>query len=293
MLVLLSQLGPLNGPSTVKRVCSATSGKDAAWNQLTTFVEISVNCAGCGHAAFGRRSEPAAYLLHFLFGQVTSAPAHQYSVLVIHGYSPFIFGSVARAQNASKEVFTAEGLYIGAAFAVESISIRAGVSRSWGGAKGCGTYSSTDVLDFLLAQGTSASAEQYSIQVIHLLSPFVILGLSMAHAFAKELRLRRAQPKCLTAELANVLISIRRRRAGAEGESSKSSIDDFRFCRRQFARSPANQHPVLVIHIFVLSSFGSVGAGPKLCKEKSSGGPHARRKSRSRRRVAMKINTRR
>jgi len=88
----------------------------------------------------------------------------------------------------------------------------------------------------------------------------------------KSFRLRRAQPKCLTAELANVLISIRRRRAGAEGESSKSSIDDFRFCRRQFARSPANQHPVLVIHIFVLSSFGSVGAGPKLCKEKSSGG---------------------
>jgi hypothetical protein len=187
MLVLLSQLGPLNGPKPVKRVCLATSGKDAAWNQLTTFVEISVNCAGCGHAAFGRRSEPAAYLFDFLFGQVTSAPAHQYSVLVIHGYSPFIFGSVARAQNASKEVFTAEGLYIGAAFAVESISIRAGVSRSWGGAKGCGTYSSTDVLDFLLAQGTSASAKQYSIQVIHLLSPFVILGLSMAHVFAKEL----------------------------------------------------------------------------------------------------------
>jgi len=76
MLVLLSQLGPLNGPKPVKRVRLATSGKDAAWDRLTAFVEISVNCAGCGHAAFGRRSEPAAYLFDFLFGQVTSAPAH-------------------------------------------------------------------------------------------------------------------------------------------------------------------------------------------------------------------------
>lgn len=165
-----------------------------------------------------------------------------------------------------------EWLYIGPALAVKSISVQAAVFRSRGGAKGCGTYSSTYVLDFLLAQGTSASAKQYSIQVIHVLSPFVILGPSMAHALQESFRLRWAQPKCLTAELANVLISIRRRRAGAEGESSESSIDDFRFCRRQFARTPANQHSVLVIHIFVLSSFGSVGAGPKLCKEKSSGG---------------------
>jgi hypothetical protein len=58
-------------------------------------------------------------------------------------------------------------LYIGAAFAEESISVRAGISRSRGGAKGCGTYSSTDVLDFLLTQGTSASAKQYPVQVIH------------------------------------------------------------------------------------------------------------------------------
>jgi len=84
MLVLLSQLGPLNGPKPVKRVCLATSGKDAAWDWLTAFVEISVNFSGCGHAAFGRRPEPTAYLFDFLFGQVTSAPAHQYSVLVIH-----------------------------------------------------------------------------------------------------------------------------------------------------------------------------------------------------------------
>jgi len=42
----------------------------------TAFVEISVNFAGRGHAAFGRRPETAAYLFHFLFRQVASASAH-------------------------------------------------------------------------------------------------------------------------------------------------------------------------------------------------------------------------
>jgi len=54
----------------------------------------------------------------------------------------------------------------------------------------------------------------------------------------------------LTAELTNVLVSIRRRRVGAEGEGSKSSIDDFRFCGCQFTRTLANQYSVLVIHVF-------------------------------------------
>jgi hypothetical protein len=47
-------------------------------------VEISIDGAGCGHATFGRRPEPAAYLLDFLLSHVTSAPANQYSVLIIH-----------------------------------------------------------------------------------------------------------------------------------------------------------------------------------------------------------------
>jgi hypothetical protein len=75
-----------------------------------------------------------------------------------------------------KEVFTREWLYIGAALAVESISVCAGASRSRGGAKSCGTYSSTDVLDFLLTQGTSASAKQYSVQVIHIFVSFRHFG---------------------------------------------------------------------------------------------------------------------
>jgi hypothetical protein len=95
----------------------------------------------------------------------------------------------------------------------------------------------------------------------------VILGPIYGAGFAIELSatLTRSRTR-LTAELANVLISIRRRRAGAEGEGSKPSIDDFRFRGCQFASTAANQHSVLVIHVFLLSSFGPFGVGPKLLK---------------------------
>src|SRR5215831_9920330 len=59
-------------------------------------------------------------------------------------------------------------LYIGAALAEESISVQVGIRPSRCGAEGCCTYSSTDVLDFLLTQGTSAPAKQYSVLVIHI-----------------------------------------------------------------------------------------------------------------------------
>jgi hypothetical protein len=49
-------------------------------------------------------------------------------------------------------------LYISPAFAVESISVQVAIRLSRCGAKGCGTYSSTDLLDFLLIQVTSAPA---------------------------------------------------------------------------------------------------------------------------------------
>jgi hypothetical protein len=52
------------------------AGKDAAWNRSTAFVEISVEGAGCSQGAFGRRPEPAAYLLDFLPRQLTSALAN-------------------------------------------------------------------------------------------------------------------------------------------------------------------------------------------------------------------------
>jgi hypothetical protein len=73
------------------------------------------------------------------------------------------------------------------------------------------------VLDFLLTQGTSTSAKQYSVLVIHVFSPFVIGLVAQAHAPRKSVcsvALRRSR-KRLTAELTHMLISIRRRRAGA------------------------------------------------------------------------------
>jgi hypothetical protein len=161
-------------------------------------VEISIDFAGRSHTAFGRRLEAAAYLLDFLASQITSASANQYSVLIIHALSPFIIGSGERAQARQKEVFTRDWLYIGAALAEESISVRAGIRLSRCGAKGCGTYSSTDVLDFLLSQGTSASAKQYSVLVIHILSPFVVGSVARAQALQESLL-----PRSGTAERVN------------------------------------------------------------------------------------------
>jgi hypothetical protein len=99
--VSFRSLGPLSGPNLFKRVGGA--GKDAAWSRLTAFVEISIDGAGCCHAAFCRRPEPAAYLLDFLLSHVTGAPANQYSVLVIHVFSPFVIGSVERARVRQKK----------------------------------------------------------------------------------------------------------------------------------------------------------------------------------------------
>jgi hypothetical protein len=42
------------------------------------------------------------------------------------------------------------------------------------------------VLDFLLTQGTSASAKQYSVQIIHTFISFRDFGPINGHSFAKE-----------------------------------------------------------------------------------------------------------
>jgi len=77
MFFLLSSLGPLSRPKALQESCSAAPDKDAALESgSTALVEISINGAGRSHAAFGRRPEAAAYLLDFLFRQVTSAPAN-------------------------------------------------------------------------------------------------------------------------------------------------------------------------------------------------------------------------
>jgi len=66
------------------------AGKTPPGINSTAFVEISVDSAGCSHAAFGRGPEPTAYLLDFLLIQFTSTLANQYSALVIHTFSPFV-----------------------------------------------------------------------------------------------------------------------------------------------------------------------------------------------------------
>jgi hypothetical protein len=73
--------------------------------------------------------------------------------------------------------------------------------------------------------------------------------------------------KCLTAHLADVLISIRRRRVGAARKGNKASVDHLGFCGCQLAGTPANQYSVLVIHFFLLSSFLGRLNGPYLTKK--------------------------
>ena len=119
-----------------------------------------------------------------------------------------------------------------------------------------GTKSSTHALHFLSTQVTSAPANQYSVQVIHVLSPFVVGPVEPAQSSARESLFSgafRRSRKRLTAHLADVLISIRRRRIGAARKSNKASVDHLGFRGRQLASAPANQYSVLVFHVFLLS----------------------------------------
>jgi hypothetical protein len=136
--------------------------------------------------AEGESSKSSIDDFGFCGRQFASTPANQYPVLVVHIFSFHQLGPLS-GPNSLKEVFATKRLYICAALAVKSISVRAGVIRSRGGAKGCCTYSSTDVLNFLLTQGTSASTKQYSVQVIHTFISFRGFGLIDGTSFAKEL----------------------------------------------------------------------------------------------------------
>jgi hypothetical protein len=130
---------------------------------------FAIEYAYCNQGACGQRPETAAYLLDFLLIQITSTLANQYSVLVIHAFSPFVVGSVERKSSRRKR------LLIGAAaLAVEGISVgSAGCSH---GACGQRPEPTGYHLDFLLIQITSAPASQHSVLIIHnfllsLLSP--------------------------------------------------------------------------------------------------------------------------
>jgi hypothetical protein len=58
-------------------------------------------------------------------------------------------------------------LAMGPALADLGVSVLIGASRTGNGAQGCSSYSSTDALDFLCTQRTSALANQNSFMVIH------------------------------------------------------------------------------------------------------------------------------
>jgi hypothetical protein len=80
-------IGSVERAQSLQESVFGGAGNEAAWNRSTAFVEISVDGAGRSQGAFGRRPEPAAYLLDFLLSQVTSAAANQHPVLVIHAFS--------------------------------------------------------------------------------------------------------------------------------------------------------------------------------------------------------------
>jgi hypothetical protein len=64
---------------------------------------FAVEYAYGNQGACGQRSKTAAYLFNFLLVQITSTLANQYSVLVIHVFSPFIIlGPFKRAQTRQK-----------------------------------------------------------------------------------------------------------------------------------------------------------------------------------------------
>jgi len=118
---------------------------------------ISIKSAGCSQGACGQRRDSTGYHGDFMLIQITSTLANQYSVLVIHAFSPFVIVPVERAQALQEKSSRQKRLLIGtAALAVESISVEgAGWSHA---AFGRGPQSAGYLHDFVLVQVTRAPA---------------------------------------------------------------------------------------------------------------------------------------
>jgi hypothetical protein len=146
--------------------------------------------------------------------------------VVIHVFSPFIILGPLSEPKLLKNLHDRTAIDRGCRTRVECIAVRTSLSRSRSGTKGCRAYSSGHVLDFLLTQGTGASAKQYSVRITHIFS--LVIGPAARAQALQEIcsaAFKRNRMR-LTADLAYVLISIRRGSGGAEGESDEPSIDE-------------------------------------------------------------------
>src|SRR5262249_52377476 len=100
-----------------------------------------------------------------------------------------------------------------------------------------------------------------------------------AGEFTKKSEIRRTsrarRTRVLTADFAHAVISIRAGTVGADGKRNKPSVDEIGFCGCQLARTPANQHSVLVIHLFLLSRCRFLH-GPKSLQDEKCGSAYRR-----------------
>jgi hypothetical protein len=87
------------------------------------------------------------------------------------------------------------------------------------------------------------------------------------------MRLCRREKIYLAAELTGTCIPVRAGSIGAEREGSKAAIDEVGFGRRQLTGAATDQDSVLVIHMFLLSSFGPL-KGAKALQHIQRTGPH-------------------
>jgi hypothetical protein len=218
--------------------------------------------ADCNQSACGQSPEATAYLLDFLLVQVTSTLANQYSVLCMHAF--FLLSSLRPLSGPKffKEEFVRRRrqrrrLEPGSTALVEIPIDFAGRSHA---AFGRRPEAAAYPLDFLTRQITSAPAGQHSVLITHGVFSFHDwahgTGPSLTKMFSAALKRSRAR---LAADFTNVLISIRRGTAAAQGKSPKASIDKVGFRGRQLASTPADQYSFFVIHVwFSFRHFGSV-----------------------------------
>jgi hypothetical protein len=130
---------------------------------------------------------------------------------------------------------------------------------------------STDLLDFLRIQLTSALAIQYSVLVIHVFFSFCCFGAFKGSKLVKrDLPGRPIKGGPLKLAFTDEVISVaaKIRVPGACSKGAQASGNALGLFPVQFTSTLANQHSVLVIHTFLLfSSFWVRWTGPSSSEE--------------------------